>query len=149
MGVSGVFLEYIMMTSWLISIIDLWLCDKRIQKRSLGVSHKALEEMVISAIIILTFCRNLSYHWPPAKFQLLTSDLTLLCTMFQNSQSYWSERQAFAGRFLKCVWPFWNRSSHIEVFCKKVILNNFVKFTGKHLCQIHFFHKVSLLKKRL
>ena len=26
------------------------------------------------------------------------------------------------------------RSSHPEVFCKKGILRNFVKFTGKHMC---------------
>ena len=44
------------------------------------------------------------------------------------------------------------RSSRPEVFCKKVLLRNFVKFTGKHLCQSLFFNKVagpSLLKKRL
>ena len=27
------------------------------------------------------------------------------------------------------------RSSLPEVFCRKVVLRNFVKFTGKHLCQ--------------
>ena len=27
------------------------------------------------------------------------------------------------------------RSSRPEVFCKKGVLRNFVKFTGKHLCQ--------------
>ena len=27
------------------------------------------------------------------------------------------------------------RSSHPEVFCKKGVLRNIVKFTGKHLCQ--------------
>ena len=42
-----------------------------------------------------------------------------------------------------------------KVFYKKVVLNNFAKFTGKHLCQSLFFHKVAglrpatLLKKRL
>ena len=37
------------------------------------------------------------------------------------------------------------RSSRPEVFCKKGILRNFTKFTGKHLCQglflIKFFIK--------
>ena len=28
-----------------------------------------------------------------------------------------------------------NRSSGAEVFCRKVVLRNFAKFTGKHLCQ--------------
>ena len=29
-----------------------------------------------------------------------------------------------------------------EVFCKKGVLINFVKFAGKHLCQSLFFNKV-------
>ena len=33
------------------------------------------------------------------------------------------------------------RSSRSEVFCKKSVLRNFAKFTGKHLCQILFFTK--------
>ena len=42
-----------------------------------------------------------------------------------------------------------------EVFCKKNVLRNFAKFTGKHLCQSLFFNKIAglrsatLLKKRL
>ena len=28
-----------------------------------------------------------------------------------------------------------NRSSRSEVLCKKSVLRNFAKFTGKHLCQ--------------
>ena len=47
------------------------------------------------------------------------------------------------------------RSSRPEVFCKKDVLRNFVKFTGKHLCLSLFCNKVrvlrpaTLLKKRL
>ena len=46
-----------------------------------------------------------------------------------------------------------NRSSRPEVFCKKGVLRNFTKFTGKHLCQSLFFNKdeglrpTTLLKK--
>ena len=45
-----------------------------------------------------------------------------------------------------------NRSSRQEVFCKKGVVRNFAKFTGKHLCQS--FNKVAgwpatVLKKRL
>ena len=35
------------------------------------------------------------------------------------------------------------RSSHPEVFCKKGVLRNFAKFTGKYLCQSLFFQKLS------
>ena len=35
------------------------------------------------------------------------------------------------------------RSSRPEVFCKKSVLVNFTKFTGKHLCQSFFFNKVA------
>ena len=35
-----------------------------------------------------------------------------------------------------------NRSSHPDVFCKKSVLGNFAKFTGKHQCQSLFFNKV-------
>ena len=47
------------------------------------------------------------------------------------------------------------RSSRLEEFCKKSVLRNFAKFTGKHLCQSLIFNKVAglrpgtLLKKRL
>ena len=37
-----------------------------------------------------------------------------------------------------------NRSSPPEVFCKKGVLRNFTKFTGKHLCQSPFFNKYGL-----
>ena len=48
-----------------------------------------------------------------------------------------------------------SRNSCPEVFCKKGVLRNIAKFTGKHLCQSLFFNKVAglsaatLLKKRL
>ena len=35
-----------------------------------------------------------------------------------------------------------------EVFCKKGILENFAKFTRKHLCQSMLFNKIAGLKKR-
>ena len=38
------------------------------------------------------------------------------------------------------------RSSQPEVFCKKDVLSNFAKFTGKHLCQSLFFNKVAGLR---
>ena len=42
------------------------------------------------------------------------------------------------------------RSGRPDVFCEKVVLRSFVKFTGKHLCQSLFFNKVAgLLCNRL
>ena len=38
---------------------------------------------------------------------------------------------------------FYDRSSRPEVFCKKGVLKNFTKFTGKHLCQGLFFDRDS------
>ena len=48
-----------------------------------------------------------------------------------------------------------SRNSRPDVFCKKGVLRNFPKFTGKHPCKSLFFNKVAdlrpetLLKKRL
>ena len=42
------------------------------------------------------------------------------------------------------------RSSRPAMFCKKGVLRNLTKFTGKQLCQSLFFNKVAtLLRKRL
>ena len=35
------------------------------------------------------------------------------------------------------------RSSRLDVFCKKGVLRNSAKFTGKHLCQSLFLNKVA------
>ena len=48
-----------------------------------------------------------------------------------------------------------NRNSRPQVFCKKGVLRNLIKFTGKHLCRSLFFNKfaglcpATLFKKRL
>ena len=39
-------------------------------------------------------------------------------------------------------------SSHPEVFCKKVVLKNFTKFTGKHLRRSFFLNKVAGLRQQ-
>ena len=41
------------------------------------------------------------------------------------------------------------KSSRLEVFCKKGVIRNFAKFTGKHLCQSLFFNKVASLDLQL
>ena len=42
-----------------------------------------------------------------------------------------------------------NKSSRTKVFRKKVVLKNFAKFAGKHLCQSLFFYKVPSLNLQL
>ena len=39
-----------------------------------------------------------------------------------------------------------NKSTHLEVFCKKGALKNFTKFTEKHLWQNLFFNKAAGLR---
>ena len=41
---------------------------------------------------------------------------------------------------------YWFKSSRPDVFCKKDVLRNFAKFTGKHLCQSLYFNKVAGLR---
>ena len=41
---------------------------------------------------------------------------------------------------------FLYRSSRPELFCKKGVLRDFAKFTGKHLCQNFFFNNVAGLR---
>ena len=41
------------------------------------------------------------------------------------------------------------RSTRQEVFCKKGVLENFAKLTGKYLCQSLFFNKVACLGLQL
>ena len=38
------------------------------------------------------------------------------------------------------------RSSRLEVFCKKGVIRNFTKLTGKHLCESLFFNKIAGLR---
>ena len=59
-------------------------------------------------------------------------------------------------RFVKIYpWILCRQKQPLEVFCKKSVLRNFAKFTGKHLCQSLFFNKfaslrsATLLKKRI
>ena len=42
--------------------------------------------------------------------------------------------------------PEWYRSSNHRCSMKKVVLRNFAKFTGKHLCQSLFLKKVAILR---
>ena len=47
---------------------------------------------------------------------------------------------------MRHAWLTIHRSSHPDVFCKKGVLENFAKFTGKYLCQSLFLNKVAGLR---
>ena len=67
---------------------------------------------------------NVSYHCScPCPLVLLIIIKTRRYIRFNKQQkSEWKHKTAF-------------RSSRLEVFCRKVVLRNFAKFKGKHLCQ--------------
>ena len=54
----------------------------------------------------------------------------------------------FEAKFIKklCNTEAELRSSRPEMFCKRGVLRNFAKFTGKHLYQSLFFSKVAGLQ---
>ena len=70
----------------------------------------------------------------------------LMQTWITRSESGSLLSSKYLKRKLKMIFENFvtHRSSRPEVFCKKDVLRNFTKFTGKHLCQSLF-----LLKKRL
>ena len=77
----------------------------------------------------------------------------------QAYQTFFLENIKVKGRqcpdYNKPILELSSRNSRPEGFCKKDVVRNFTKFTGKHLCQSLFFNKVAglrpaaLLKKRL
>ena len=53
------------------------------------------------------------------------------------SEKFCSKKKYGSVKLVVIFITFYNicRSSRPEVFCKKGVLRNFTKFTGKHLCQ--------------
>ena len=74
-------------------------------------------------------------------FSILTEMSNLLFLFHQKFlflkvlNSFQKCRSSYSQMFL--------RSSCPEVFCKNVVLRNFIKFIGKHLCQSLFIDKVT------
>ena len=74
-----------------------------------------------------------------------------------HSRVGWILKNSYKLMVLWCIVIIWSvfRSSRLDVFCKKGLLRNSTKFTGKHLWHSLFFNKVAglmpatLLKKRL
>ena len=84
------------------------------------------------------------------------ADLNNLLFLFQEIKQ-WMWRMFLPKSFQKCRssrLQMFFRSSRPEMFCKKAVLRDFLKFTTKHLCQSLFITKVAgqdsnfILKKR-
>ena len=119
------------------------------------------------------FCKNDIYHWLLLEISQFPSTVTCFGKYLDNS---FCQRQHFELQrsSLKRTRPIYiinilelqqinsflwllqsNRSRSMDIFCKIDTFENFVKFTGKHLCRNLFLHKVvswkpaTLLKSKL
>ena len=87
-------------------------------------------------------------------FELWVVTYKSLIRNFYRAREIARIKEMFALEFLRVFYCTF-RSSLSEMFCKKGVLRNTAKFTGKHLCKSLFFNKVAgmrpatLLKKRL
>ena len=108
-------------------------------------SWNIFEQVVTVAyqISLETNCVEVSFlvklhDWGSATFlrkQLTALDMVLNTPLSHKLSTYYYNTDV-------CKDPNDYRSSRPEVFCKKGVLKNFAKFTGKHFCQSLFFNKV-------
>ena len=95
--------------------------------------------MVMKVIIVIMMMMGIVM-----KIMNSSSYLRILPIITQNgstSSPTRSNSQLFCLQALQwCGYMF--RSSHPEVLCKKSILRNFTKFTGKHQCKSLFFNSM-------
>ena len=94
---------------------------KNIYKRTASVNSRSaiFRKSLVSPFKLNTLASRISWHTRIQIWQLRHSwELNLLC------------------------WDSGSRSSCPNMFCKKGVLRNFAKFTGKYLCQSLFFNKV-------
>ena len=82
--------------------------------------------------------------WLTGSFYFPLVEFILLILLFSLSfLAPWNSMLSFACPRIQCI--LLHRSSRPEVFCKKSVLKNFAKFTGKHLCQRLFLIKLQAL----
>ena len=125
---------------WELQVIKDLLCVRDI------ASWNIFEQVVTVAfqISLETNCVEVSFwvklhDWGSATFlrkQLTALDMVLNTPLSHKLSTYYYNTDA-------CKDPSDYRSSRPEVFCKKGVLRNFAKFTGKHLCQGRIFNKVA------
>ena len=63
------------------------------------------------------------------------------------TQNKFVSNKCIISSFKLTVFILFYKSSGPEMFCKKGVLRNFAKFTGKQMCQSHFLTKKRLLHK--
>ena len=66
-----------------------------------------------------------------------------LKSIFNKSNLFFKSASVLLNFFMNGDSNVAYRSSRPEVFCEKVVLRNFAKFTGTHLCQSLFLNKVA------
>ena len=80
-----------------------------------------------------------------------SASVVVVCSEYsKNLILYSSKDLILQAKCIKYLLIF--KSGRPDVFCKKGVLRNFVKFLGKHLCQSLYFNKVAgltLLKQKL
>ena len=121
------------------------------------VSHQG-KRTIFRYMLVNTFCaKSLVSTDSPSRFYVLF--LPLGNTILENTKEYFlqhlmsilkkkqnksaAEKGVFLQKQQKSDPNF--TSSRLQMFCKIVCFKNFAKFTGKHICRILFFDKVTVL----
>ena len=68
------------------------------------------------------------------------------CLKFHSTKKLPKKSRALSCDFIEIFLQSYVMGRRPEVFCKKGVLKNFAKFSGKHLCQSPFFNKVAGLR---
>ena len=95
--------------------------------------------------LLITQVYYLTWLFPDGgRHHIETSPANQWTGFYMITASVRKELNNFLIRFTtKGWWIGSDRSSRPEVFCKRDVLRNFEKFTGKHLCQRLFFNEVA------
>ena len=94
--------------------------------------------------MLLPRCPRLTFYEKVLLRMLGTTNSKLLIVFPSNNS--WNLEFCYVRPivyFLKLEEATQIRNSLPEVFCKKGVLRNFIKFAGKHLCHSLFFNKVA------
>ena len=108
--------------------------------------HFLTNLFVYDIISVLTIVTLQAYHYSIGLLPLFKLDESFI-KLRTSQESNTLVLKASAHSYNRIIFIFLSapmtlRSSHPEVFCKKGVLKNFVKFIAKHLCQSLFFNKI-------